>query len=88
MWPRSDAINVKRTFAADKTSDIHAKCGIFTITRLCNIMRFFTAVKMTIFSRKSLIFFLFLLKTQIKAVLTSSHNLCFRAKIRRKNLPF
>ena len=44
---------------------------------------------MKIFSRKCLIFFLFLLKTLIvstpKAVLTSTHNLCFGAK-NKKNI--
>ena len=59
-----------------------------TQTRLCNIQRFFTAVKMTIFrlkKKKKKIFFMFLLKICIvdtQAVLTSTHHLCFRAKIR------
>ena len=40
-----------------------------TIKRLCNILHFFTAVNMIIFS---------------EAVLTSTPDLCFRAKIRKK----
>ena len=51
---------------------------------------------MKIFSRLMLIFFLFLLKTEIvgtrenrlaEAVLTSTHNLCFGAKIRKIGVP-
>ena len=51
---------------------------------------------MKIFSRKLLIFFLFLLKTYIvgtrlnhlgEAVLTSTHYLCFGAKIRKIGIP-
>ena len=38
---------------------------LITITRLCNILRFFMAVKMVIFRSKIVIFFLFLLKTYI-----------------------
>ena len=41
-------------------------------------------VKMKIFTGKKMLFFLFLLKTSIgEAVLTSTHNLCFGAKIRK-----
>ena len=57
-----------------------------TKTRPCNIQQYFTAVKMFIFRRNFLIFFLFLLKTLIvgsEAVLTSTHNQCFGAKIRK-----
>ena len=36
-----------------------------TQTCLCNILRYFTTVKMVIFGRKNVIFFLFLLKTLI-----------------------
>ena len=65
---------------------------LITKTRPCNIQPFFTAVKMTIFSRFPFTIFIFLLKTYIvgtrynrliDAVLTSTHNLCFRAKIRK-----
>ena len=45
----------------------------------------FKVVKMKIFSRKMLIFFLFLLKTE--AVLTNTHNLCFGAKISKIDTP-
>ena len=34
-----------------------------------------------------MMFFLFLLKTLIEAVLTSTHNLCFRAEIRKNVYP-
>ena len=40
--------------------------------------------KMKIFTRKIVKFFLFLLKTgRVWAVLTSTHNLCFRAEMRK-----
>ena len=56
------------------------------------MQRFLKAVKMVIFREKILIFFsYFLLKTKIvgtEAVLTSTHNLCFRAKIRKNVYPF
>ena len=61
-----------------------------TITKTCN-KEIFSAVKIEIFNGKCLIVFLFLLKTEIvgillnrlgDAVLTSTHNLCFEAKIR------
>ena len=42
-------------------------------TPICNILQYFTAVTM--------IFFLW-----NEAVLTSTHDLCFRAKIRKKNV--
>ena len=53
----------------------------------------FTEIFVKIFSRMFLIFFLFLLKTEIlgkrqnEAVLTSTHNLCFGAKIRKIGIP-
>ena len=58
---------------------------IITKTCPCNIQRFFSVVKkkMKISSEKKMIFFLFLLK----AVLTSTHNLCFGAKIIKKDIP-
>ena len=43
----------------------------------------FSAVKVEIFIRNILIFFLFLLKTEI----VGTHNLCFGAKIRRIGKP-
>ena len=58
-------------------------------------IEFLKAVKMIIFG-KNPIFFLCLLKTKIvgtrqsllnEAVLTSTHNLCFGAKIRKKCIP-
>ena len=48
---------------------------------------FFSAAKIKVFGRKIVIFFFFLLNTLIDAVLTSTHNLCFRAKIRKQCLP-
>ena len=62
---------------------------ISTQTRLCNMLQYFTAVKMFIFRWKFLIFFLFLLKILIvgtrynrlsEAVLTSTNNLCLEQK--------
>ena len=47
------------------------------------VRKFFSPVKTENFIRKILIFFLFLLK----AVLTSTHNLCFGAKIRKIGIP-
>ena len=55
--------------------------GIYiTKSRPCNIQRFFTVVKMKKKIDKNDLVFLLLL---IEAVLTSTHNLCFRAKIRK-----
>ena len=49
-----------------------------------NMAIFFSVVKNENVIRKILIFFLFLLKTLIvEAVLTSTHNKCFGAKIRK-----
>ena len=45
----------------------------------------FLVVKMKISTGKNLIIFLFLLKGE--AVLTSTHNLCFGAKIRKIGIP-
>ena len=70
------------------------KIGVFY--KLYNKQQYFTAVKIFIFRWNFLIFFLFLLKTLIvgtrlnrliEAVLTSTHNLCFGAKIRKKCTP-
>ena len=62
-----------------------SRFGLFGITCLCNIQQYFTAVKMLMLN--VLIFFLFLLKTLTvgtrKKVLTSTQNLCLRAKIRK-----
>ena len=44
----------------------HAIGGYITQTRPCNIQQYFTAVKILIFRRSFLIFFLFLLKTLIE----------------------
>ena len=64
-----------------------------TKTCPCNILQFFTAVTKIIFKGKIVMFFSFLLKTLIvgtrsnrlsKAVLTTTHNLCFGTKIRKK----
>ena len=70
---------------------------VITKTCPCNIQRFFSAVKPENFTRKKLIFLIFLLKTLIvgtprqnrlaEAVLTSTHNLYFGAKIRKKVYP-
>ena len=58
---------------------------LFTRTRPCNIQRFFTAVKMITFQMKSrVVFLIFAQNIDCEAVLTSTHNLCFRAKIRKK----
>ena len=62
-----------------------------TITRLCNTLRVFKVVKMIVFRRKRKfdIFFNFvqnidcvytLEPPHFEAVLTSTHNLCFRTK--------
>ena len=48
------------------------------ITYLYDIPQFLTAVKMVFFKRKIVIFFLFLLT---EAVLMSTQDLCYRAKI-------
>ena len=64
----------------------------FHITKTCpcNILQFFTAVKKIIFRRKIVMFFLFLIKTLIvgtclnRLIEASTHNLCFRAKIRKQ----
>ena len=42
---------------------------------------------MKIFSRNSLIIFLFLLWVHVRTILTSTHNLCFGAKIRKIGIP-
>ena len=49
----------------------------------------FKVVKMKTFSRKVLIFFIFLLKTKIldTAVLTSTHNLCLEQKYEKIGIP-
>ena len=62
-----------------------------TQTCPCNILQYFTVVKKVIFKWKNVILFLFLLKTNIDRGytlepphwLTSTHDLCFRAKIRK-----
>ena len=58
---------------------------IYTKTRPCMYTENFLVVKMKSFTGKILIFFLFLLKTE--AVLTSTHILCFGAKIRKIGIP-
>ena len=67
-----------------------------TKTRPCNIQQYFTAVKMIIFRWVFLYIFLNFAQTLIvgtrynrltEAVLTSTHNLCFRAKIRKNVYP-
>ena len=65
-----------------------------TKTFTCNIhVLQFTAVKKIIFRWKYLIFFSFFFAQNIdcgclnEAVLMSTHNLCFRAKIRKKSIP-
>ena len=80
-------INICRLIQHDclmKLIDTH-----ITQTRPCNIQQYFTAVKMFKFRLNFFIFFLFLLKTLIagtrknrlsEAVLTSTHNVCFRVK--------
>ena len=49
------------------------------------MQQYFTAVKMFIFM--CIFFSLFSLKTLIEAVLTSTHDLCFGAKIRKNVYP-
>ena len=61
-------------------------------TCLCNIQGFFSVVKNENFIRKNLIFFLYFLvhvrtNRLHKAVLMSTHNLCFGAKIRKIGIP-
>ena len=65
-----------------------------TKTCSCNIQSSFSSVKIENFIGIILIFFLFLLKHRLwvhvrtaSAVLTSTHNLCFGAKIRKKVYP-
>ena len=58
-------------------------------THPCNIQQFFTPVKMIIFRLKIVIFFLIFAQNidcwyTLEAVLTSTHDLCFHAKIRKK----
>ena len=81
----------------DNNPMVHLLQVNITKTHPCNILLFFTAVKKkVIFRWKFMMVFLFLLKTLIvgtrwnrlnKAVLTSTHNLCFRAKIRKNVYP-
>ena len=61
----------------------------------CNILQYFTAVKMIVLDDLFKILFLFLLKTLIvgtrknrlsEAALTSTHSLCFGAKIKKNIL--
>ena len=62
----------------------------FIITKafLCNIHRFFSAVKIQNFIRIILIFLLgYTLEPRVVAVLTSYHNLYFGAIIRRIGIP-
>ena len=47
----------------------------------------FLTVKIEKFSRKFVIFFLFLLKKLTEVVLMSTHHLCFGAKIRKIGIP-
>ena len=63
--------------------------GHITKTRLCNIQRFFTAVKMTIFSRNLFTFSYFCSKHRlwVQVRTASSISLCFRAKIRKQCVP-
>ena len=58
-----------------------------TKTRPCNVLQFFTAVKNDNFQMKNFdVFFFFAQNIDCGyTVLTSTHNLCFRAKIREKN---
>ena len=67
--------------------DLSPLCQGIIKTGLC-IIHCFAAVKNDKFLLKKL-FFLFLLKIYNinKATLTCSHNLCFRAKIRKKCIP-
>ena len=64
-----------------------------TQTCLCNILRYFTAVKNDNFQMKICDIFLIFAQNIDRgriseAVLTSTHNLCFRAKIRKNKYPF
>ena len=58
---------------------------IITKTRLFKYIETFTSKNWKIPGTKTLIFFIFLLQ-HVEAVLTSSHNLCFWAKIRKNNI--
>ena len=51
------------SFASKNKKTIFVVDNSITKTSLCNILRFFKAVKMIIFRRKIVTFFLFLLKT-------------------------
>ena len=55
-----------------------------TQTRPCNMQRCLKAVKMTILDEKMFLFYYFaenILRVHVEAVLTSTHNQCFGAKI-------
>ena len=60
-------------------------CNENNITKTCpcNIQRFFSAFKFENFNGKTLMFLIF----SLEAVLTSTHNLCFGAKIRKLDIP-
>ena len=56
--------------------------SLIKITHICNILQFFTAVKNNIFQMKNCDIFLIFARNRDFGY-TSTHNLCFRAKIRK-----
>ena len=72
-------------------------CNPLRVTRLCNLLHFSTALKTIIFLVNNCEVFLIFAKNvdfgytleppQCEAVLTSTYNLCFRAKIRENVYP-
>ena len=63
---------------------------IITKIRPCNILHYFTAVKNDDFQMKNCDIMFSYLCTKLRfseAVLTSTHNLCFEAKLRKRCIP-
>ena len=86
QWFDTSIVHSQNTLTAGLETE--TKITIIAITRLCNIQQYFTAFKKNNFQMKNCdVLFIFAQNIDCEAVLPSTHNLCFRAKIRKNVYP-